>query len=143
MRKTAILTLGISFCIAVLAGGCATGAKGPSDEELISSTLINWKAGMEDKNVDLIEMAISDAFSHYEYGNKDQMLSFLKGAFNDGTLDSAKVNLETAETKVDGDTASVYPVELMASFGSATLGFTLTKEADGAWRVTTMTVEGV
>ncbi len=143
MRKSAILMMSAAFAISVLVGGCATGATGPSDEELIADSLAKWKVGMEQKDAEQIALAISDEFSHYEYGNKDQMLSFLKGAFNDGTLDSAKVTLETAETKIDGDTASVYPVELMASFGSATLGFTMTKEADGVWRVTTMTVEGV
>jgi hypothetical protein len=143
VRKTAILTLCVTFVIAVLAGGCATGAKGPSDEELIASTLANWKMGMEQKNVEMLKLAISDEFDHYEYGNKDQMIGFLSGAFTDGTLDSAKVSLETAETKIDGKTANVYPVELVAAFGSATIGFTMTKEDDGQWRATSMVVEGV
>ncbi len=143
MRKSAILTLCVACIAAFLMGGCATGPKGPSDEELISAALQNWKVGMETKDIDRIGMALSDEFNHYEYGNKEQMLSFLSGAFNDGTLDSAKVSLDAAEIKIDGKTATVYPVELMAAFGSATLGFTLTKEADGQWRVTSLTVEGV
>ena len=88
-------------------------------------------------------LAISDEFSQYEYGNKEQMLRFLAGAFNDGTLDGTTVALETADFDVVGDIANVYPVELVAAFGSATLGFDLKKEADGVWRVTTMTVEGI
>jgi len=123
--------------------GCATGPKGPTDAELIAATLNNWKAGMEMKDIETLKLAISDEFNHYEYGTKDQMISFLSGAFNDGTLDSAKVSLETAETKIDGNKANVYPVELVAAFGSATIGFDLTKEADGQWRATSMTVEGV
>jgi hypothetical protein len=143
VRKTAILTLCTAVLFATLAAGCATGSTGPTDAELIASTLDNWKAGMEGKDVEKIKLAISDSFNHYEYGNKTQMVSFLSGAFRDGNLDGAKVALDTAKTKVDGNAANVYPVELVASFGSATLGFDLTKEADGQWRATSITVEGI
>lgn len=143
MRKSAILGLCAALVMAVISGGCATGAKGPSDEELISNTLNTWKMGMETKDIEKLKTTISDEFNHYEWGNKDQMIGFLESTFNAGDLDGAKINLDAAQTKIEDETATVYPVELTAAFGSATIEFRLKKEADGQWRVVGMSVEGV
>ena len=51
--------------------------------------------------------------------------------------------MENAKTKIDGATATVYPVELTASFGTATIEFNFAKEADGQWRVVGVDVQGV
>ncbi|MCC6699028.1 MAG: hypothetical protein IT365_25620 [Candidatus Hydrogenedentes bacterium] len=141
MRKSAILTICVALVASVFAGGCATGAKGPSNEELISATMNNWKAGMETKDLAKIGLTVSEEFNHYEYGNKAQMLSAVDGMFKDGTLSGAKVSLETAETKIEGDAATVYPVEMSFASGSVTIEFNLKKEADGQWRAIGMTVE--
>ena len=141
MRKTAILSLCVALVAAVLAGGCATGAKGPTNEELIAATMDNWKAGMESQDLEKIKTAVSEEFNHYQYGNKAQMLTAVDVMFKDGTLDGAKVSLDTAETKIDGDAATVYPVEMTFAAGSATLELTLKKEADGQWRAVGLTVE--
>ncbi len=143
VRKTAILGLCAALIAAVISGGCATGAKGPSDEELIANTLNTWKVGMEEKDIEKLRTILSDEFDHYEWGNKEQMIGFLESTFNQGDLDNANVSLEAAQTKIEGDTATVYPVELTAAFGSATIEFRLKKEADGQWRAVGMSVEGV
>jgi hypothetical protein len=129
--------------VLAFAAGCATGSKGPTDQELINQTLNNWKVGMESKDITKLEIAISDKFNHFEWGNKEQMLSVLKNFFSTGDLDNAKIVLDSAKTTIDGSKATVYPVELTASFGSATIEFTLEKEADGQWRATSVNVEGV
>lgn len=143
MGKSAILGLCAAVIAAVLAGGCATGGKGPSNEELISAALNNWKTGMETKDLEKIKVTLSNDFNHYEWGNKDSMVSFLDTTFGQGDLDGAKVNLDTAKTTIEGDTATAYPVELSAAFGSATIEFSLKKESDGQWRVVGISVEGV
>ncbi len=133
--------------------GCATGGisssaspaakKGMSDDDGIKAALENWKAGMESKDIAKLGAGISDKFNHYEWGNKQQMLDFLKSQFDQGTLDGAKINAANAKTKIENGVATVYPVELVASFGTATIEFKLAKETDGVWRATGINVEGV
>lgn len=148
MRKSAL----VASCAIVLAfavAGCTTtgggggAAKGPSDEQAILQTLETWKAGMEGKDAAKLGSVLSEKFNHYEWGNKTQMLDFLKSQFEQGTLDGAKINGANAKINVQGNTATVYPVELQASFGTATIEFKLEKEADGVWRATGINVEGV
>lgn len=143
MRIATILSLGASIVMVAAGAGCAGLAKGPSDQELIDQALNNWKVGMETKDIAKIETLISEAFSHYEYGNREQLLGFLSSTFSQGDLDNAQVVLDQAKTTIEGDSATVYPTELTAAFGSATIEFSLKKESDGVWRVVSMNVEGV
>lgn len=145
MRKYWRLGLSVMAIAAVLAGGCATGAKGPSDEELIDQMLNNWKVGMETKDITKIDAAISEQFNHYEWGDKKSLIAFVKDNMDQGNLDGAKIVLDNAKKEIDKDagTAKVYPVELSASFGSMTIEFNLKKETDGAWRAVGLTAEGV
>ena len=125
--------------------GCATGGssaapsqaakKGMSDDDGIKAALENWKVGMESKDIAKLGAGISDKFNHYEWGNKQQMLDFLKSQFDQGTLDGAKINAANAK-RIENGVATVYPVELVASFGTATINSSCQKKptASGARR---------
>ena len=151
VRKVALFSACAMLVMAMALTGCATSGggagasakKGVSDQDAINQALASWKAGMEGKDVAKLGSVISDSFSHYEWGNKQQMLDFLKSQFEQGTLDGAKIDLAQAKTKIENGVATVYPVSLTASFGTATIEFTLAKEADGSWRATKINVEGV
>lgn len=149
MRKTAFFSMCGALVMALALAGCATSgggstaAKGPSAEEGIKASLEGWKAGMEGKDLAKLGASMSDKFNHSEWGNKQQMLDFLKSQFDQGTLDGTKVDGSKAKITVNGNTATVYPVEMTASFGTATIEFKLEKEADGVWRATGINVEGV
>lgn len=132
--------------------GCATGggktssapaSKGMSDEDGIRTALENWRAGMESKNIEKIGAGMSDKFNHSEWGNKTQMLDFMKSQFEQGTLDNAKIDASKAKTKIENGVATVYPVELTTTSINATIEFKLQKEADGVWRTISINVEGV
>lgn len=158
MRKTAIFSMSVALVMALALAGCAGGGgstakaapapaaaakSGGDDAAGILKALDAWKAGMETKDIAKLGSGISDKFNHYEWGNKQQMLDFLKSQFDQGTLDGAKINAANAKTKIENGIATVYPVELVASFGTATIEFKLQKEADGVWRATGINVEGV
>lgn len=124
--------------------GCQTlKSKGPSDSDLIAAQLSQWKAGMEAQDIEKTMTVYSEAFRHVEAGDKAGIKSYLKRAMDEGYLNSAVVTLDKAKTEIKGGTATVYPVTISASFGSATLRFYLTKENDGVWRLTNMDIEGV
>ena len=140
-----------ALVMAMALAGCSTGGgsagpaakKGMSDAEGVTQALENWKTGMETKSIEKLGAGISDNFNHAEWGNKQQMLDFLKSQFEQGTLDGAKIDAANATTKIENGIATVYPVQLVTSNLAATIEFKLQKDADGVWRATTISVEGV
>jgi uncharacterized protein GlcG (DUF336 family) len=129
----------------------AAAAVGPTEavegaaaaEAEIMKSLQLFKTGMESKNLESLQAMISESFSHYEFGDKAGLLAFVKSTMAMGDLDEAEVDLEYAKIQIDGDAATVYPVDMMAMFGSATVEFKLKKEDDGAWRTVAMAIEGI
>lgn len=85
---------------------------------------------------------VSDSFAHYEYGDKAGLQEFLQGAADMGYLSGLDVSVKDAEVKVEGDKATVYPVEISGSFGSATLELVLGK-ANGTWALTGLDISGI
>ncbi|GMW01808.1 MAG: hypothetical protein AMXMBFR84_29450 [Candidatus Hydrogenedentota bacterium] len=143
MGKLATLTFATLGILAIAVSGCATGGKGPTPEEAIKAQLEAFKLGMESKDVTKLDPAISANFKHYEWGDKAGLIGFLDSTMKDGSLDNAEIDLEFVEIAVEGETATAYPVELAASFGSATIKFTFAHEADGQWRATEVDVQGI
>lgn len=140
MRKALTLTLCVGLALAI--AGCATGG-GMSPEEAITGQLAKVKSGLETKNIDLFMELVSEEFNHYEYGSKENFKNFVSQAMSMGDLNNAEVTLDDVEIVVTDDTAEAYPVELVAAFGSATMNLQFKKEADGAWRIVGMEMEGV
>jgi hypothetical protein len=137
------MTAAVLMTAGMVLSGCASGGKGPCEKDLIMQSLSEFKVALETKNIDKLTAAISDDFDHYEWGNKDSMLAFVKDTMDQGDLDEAEVSLELVEIEVEDGTATAYPVGLIAMFGSATIEFKLKKEADGVWRTVSMEMEGV
>ena len=85
-----VLAVSLAFTGCATSGGGEGAAKGKSDNEAIAESLNTWKAGMETKDLAKLSAAMSDKFNHYEWGNKESMLNFLKEQFETGTLDSSQ-----------------------------------------------------
>ena len=136
MKKSVVVTLAAAVALATLCG-CASlfGGGGPSDEELVAATLAGWKAGMEAQDVDKMMAQISEDFES-QRGGKPELKQMLQGAIDQFYLDGAEVDLEIAETMIEGETASVTSVGVETDMGAATMDMELKKEADGAWRIT-------
>lgn len=132
MRK-AVATLSVGLAM-VLVCGCAMFGGGPSDEELIASTVADYKAGLEEGDIDKFLATHSDEFDNPEMGDKEALAEFVGGAMEQGFLDDVEIIIEDAETVIDGETATVAPVELEGSFGGMSLELMLKKEGD-AWRI--------
>lgn len=140
MRKS-IKILMVGMIAAVLVTSCATMSE--SDKDQIAAVLNAWKAGFEAGDIDAIMLPVSEDFTHWEWTTKDTLRAFIQGALDQGELDNAEIDLQYAEyTKNDDGTWTVYPIELMAVFGSATIEGTF-KEEDGVWKMVGMEVEGI
>lgn len=109
----------------------------------IMEALDAMKTGFETKNMDKIMGCVSEDFTHYQWPNKATYRAFIEGAMMQGELDNAEFDMQYAEfTKNDDGTWTIYPVEIMAMFGSATAELTLKQEGD-VWRIISMEVQGV
>jgi len=144
MRLACILSAG-------LLAGCAT-LGGPSDEELIMERTQAFAADFVAGNVDNFLDYASEDFSHERVADKETLANYIQMGKDSGRIaelpqwieeHDGQIDLEFAEVVVDGDTASVYPIEASADAGSVTVEILYKKDPDGVWRIQTLNVEGV
>lgn len=141
MKKTlAVMTI-VALCTLALMSGCATSGK-MTPEEAIGAKVVAFKDALLAKNLDGMMAIFSDKFEHNEWGDKAGAKDFMSQAIDMGYLDGAEVNLEDKEIKVEGDTASVYPIEISGSFGAVTVELVFANEA-GNWMVTGLDASGM
>jgi len=119
---------------AVLVCGCQTVGVGPSDEEIVSTTMAEWKAVLVAKDLDKLMAAYSEDYVSSRGTGKDSTREFMTRAFDEGFMDSVKVKIEDAQITLEGDTATFGPVEFVSDRGAMKLGYTLRKE-NGTWLI--------
>ena len=139
MKRTTIAMSIAALVGAAVLGGCATSGKGMTDEEIITKLTEESIAAVVAQDIDKLLTYYSDDFSHYEFGDKAGLKEFLEGAKDMGYLDGLEVSMEEAETTIEGDTATIYPVIIEGSFGSTEIEFTSKKEGD-TWKVVGMDI---
>ncbi len=139
MCKSVLLKLGAGVVVMVLLCGCAAFGKGPSDEELIGRMLDTWKAAAEKQDLDA-QMALFSENFEGEQGGKAELKQFMLEAKDMGYLDDMAVIVDDVELKIEGTTATAYPLTVETAMGEATIGLELTKEA-GGWMITGMEME--
>lgn len=139
-QRVSLLVISALMMVAML-GGCATGAKGPTPEEQVQQAVAAWTAAAEAKDVDKMMTFVAENFQSDEWADKETYRAFVKDSVDMGYLDDLDISTDKAKITFEGkDKATVYPVELTASFGSATLKAVFTEE-DGKWLVTDVTME--
>ena len=141
MKKTYAAMAMAALALVVLAAGCATTAK-ITPEEAVAAKVEAFKAAMIAKNLDGMMAVFSEKFEHYEWQDKAGAKDFMSQAIDMGYLDGIEVNTEDKELKIEGSTATVYPVEISGSFGSVTLELVFTDEA-GNWMITGLDASGM
>ncbi|HDP35837.1 MAG TPA: nuclear transport factor 2 family protein [Candidatus Hydrogenedentes bacterium] len=142
--KRNMLVLGMVMALAgAMLAGCATGAgKGLTPEEEISLQMEKWREAMMAKDVDAIMVLFSDKFEHYDWRDKAGAKMFILEAIDMGYMDDMDVILDDAQIKVDGNVASVYPVDLVGNFGSLSMELIVSRE-NGEWLLTGMDAPGL
>ena len=132
MKRSVILNLSPVVLAAFLVCGCQTLGVGPSDEELISTTMAEWKAALVAQDIDKLMAAYSENYVSTRGTGKDSIREFMARAFEQSFLDSVEVKIEDAQITIEGDKATYGPVEFVSDRGTFTLEYKLQKE-DGAW----------
>ena len=134
MKRSVILNLSLFVLAAFLVCGCQTLGVGPSDEELISTTMAEWKAAMVAKDLDKLMTAYSENYVSTRGGGKDSIREFMTRAFEQNFMDSVEVKIEDAQITIEDDKATFGPVEFVSDRGTYTLEYKFQKE-DGAWLI--------
>ncbi len=153
MKRFIVTTLVALSMVAMLSVlGCAGMGKGPSDEELIRSTIDKVKTALESKNLDLLMTTFADDFEHPEVGGKEEARQMLQLGLESGYADEGKVDLSNMEIKIAEDgTATAYPIDLSSAAGSVSVELVLKKyettndkgKKVPAWLVKTINVDGL
>ena len=134
MKKSVIMKLGVGVLIVVLTAGCQIG--GPSDEELVSTTVADWKAALTARDLDKLMAAYSENYVSTRGSDKESVRQFMGRAFERDFMDNVNISLENAKTTIEDDKARFSPVEFISDRGTMAIEFTLQKE-DGTWLITT------
>ena len=134
MKRSVILNLSLFVLAAFLVYGCQTLGVGPSDEELVSTTMAEWKAAMVAQDIDKLMATYSENYVSSRGGGKDSIREFMARAFERGFLDSVEVKIEDVQITIEDDKATFGPVEFVSDRGMFALEYTLQKE-DGAWLI--------
>ncbi|MFO7974700.1 MAG: hypothetical protein R6V12_08700 [Candidatus Hydrogenedentota bacterium] len=146
MPKYFLLSVLLVFLLSVFAIGCATGARGPSDEEQIASLLNTWKEGILAKDVEKIMTTYSEKFAHdgYEYEAKDKaaLREYIEWSIEEGNFEGVEVDLSGAEISIEDGSATIYPIDYANWQGSITIELSAAKEK-GRWLFTDMALEGL
>ena len=131
----------------VVAGGCASTPKGPTDLELVMRQIENFKMALLAKDIDKVLASVSETFYHPEVGDKAAARDIMKQGIDSGFTDGGLVDLTNMQVKIEKETATAYPIVASAAPGSVTVGLTLKKEKakDGllGWYITEINVEGI
>lgn len=127
MRKLTLVLL-----IFIFIYGCR---RGPSDEQLIQTTIDNWKHAMMEQDLDTIMANYSEEFTSGRVNNKEEMREFMQRAIEDGWLDYIDINTEIAQLTITDGTADYSPVEIAGDFEPMVFEMTLKKEGKRNWRI--------
>lgn len=121
----------------------AAAAPAADDPQEACKAVINTFATSAAKeDLDGMLSVFSDSFEHYQYGDKAGIKEFLQQSADMGYLEGIEFSMEDAEFEMDGDTMSVYPVDVEGSFGSITFEYILKKEGD-AWKIVEFDASGL
>jgi len=124
----------VTICVSLIIFGCQT-AKKVSPEEAVTAQVNKFAEAMKAKNLDGVMAVFSEKFEHYEWGDKAGAREFLQQAIDVGYLDGLEIDLSKMQIKLEGSTATVYPIDIKGNFGSTTVELVFTNE-NGNWLVT-------
>ncbi|MFP6583060.1 MAG: hypothetical protein VCD00_10975 [Candidatus Hydrogenedentota bacterium] len=133
----ALLKMSVLALSMVVLTGCASTGGGASDEDVVNGIVAEMMAALAGQDIDKMVSFYSEDFESDQGGDRDATREFLAGAKEQGFLDGIEVDQSSSETSIEGDKASVGPIDLEGAFGALTLEFDLEKR-DGSWIVVYM-----
>jgi ketosteroid isomerase-like protein len=135
MRKSVVMNSGVVILAVVMLCGCQIFGLGPSDEDLINATMAKWKTSLIAHDVDKLMETYSEKYLNTEGGDKNSVREYVAGVIEEGYLDNLQVNLEDAQITIEGNKATVAPVELTSDTGTYVLEYNKLQKEKGTWLI--------
>ena len=117
MKRPFLFHLSVVIVIAVMVCSSGHAAEKPTDEEAIADISEQCAGAFRTQNTGLLMKYCSDRFEHPEMGDKDGLKTFLETIKKMGVLNDAGLDTASAETTMDGRSATVGPVEVTTAHG--------------------------
>jgi hypothetical protein len=133
--KKARTLIVLAASVALVASGCAMLQGGPSDEEALRKLLETYTTSMQAGDVDTLIPLYSTSYET-ERGDYEESMERMRQFVPRFAEWDVDMSAEGAEVKVDGDTASVGPINFESERGAWSTTLLTTKEDDGCWRIT-------
>jgi ketosteroid isomerase-like protein len=137
MNKSVIMNAGVAVLAAVLLCGCQILGLGPSDEELINTTMADWKTALIAHDMDKLMETYSENYTSTQEGDKESVREYIADAIDKGYLDNVEVNLEDSQITIEGNKATVAPVELTSDAGTYVFEYITLQKENGTWLIVT------
>jgi len=115
----------------------------PADpKEAVKAAITKFGTSAAAGDMEGMLSVFSESFEHYQYGDKKGVGEFLQQSADMGYLEGIEFHMDDAEFEEDGDTISVYPVDVEGSFGSVTFEYIL-KNENGEWKIVEFDASGL
>lgn len=141
--KSYARSLMAALLCAVCAAGCAT-MKGPTDEEMIQTTLSTVKTALEGKDVKLLMTTFTKDYADPRVGDRAAIEKILSENINSSYTENGKVTMEDMKLTFSDDKKSVkvYPIDLSSVMGAVSVEIVLAKTEEG-WLISGVNPDGV
>ena len=111
----------------------------PAPEKALADNVKKVKEFAVKQDLDGVMNLVAEDFQQSQLGGKGALKVFLQGLLASGEIaqyaKDTEISTGNAKIKVEGDKASVDPVEVVGPWGSASLSFTA-KLVNGEWKIT-------
>lgn len=131
MKKATIVNLVVVVSVLALVSGCSTLGKGPSDEELAMEAATTFSQAVVSKDLEGAMAVVSEDFFNSDAGDKAALGDYIQGAMDAGYFENGKCDVTAAEVTLEGETATVYPIQMSSDMGAITVSLELKKEKGG------------
>jgi hypothetical protein len=135
MGKSVFINSGIIALAIIMLCGCQILGLGPSDEELVNTTMVKWRTALIAHDMDKFMETYSENYTSTQGGNKNSVREFVTGVIDQGYLDNLEVNLEDAQITIESEVATVAPIELTSDTGTYVLEYAKLQKENGVWLI--------
>ena len=116
--------------------------KAGADAEVLKTDTKTLLDAFKAKDIDKVLSHYSEKFTSPKLQDKAAVKALLDMAINSGYFDNMSVEDKDSKITIDGENATIGPVLMNGSFGTATNTFHATQEI-GKWLITGQDLEGV
>ena len=119
--------------IALFYGQAVTSGPTPAEEILLA--LAEYHEVEKADDVDRMLDAYSDDFSNSQGATKPMLRYIFESLSSQGILKTVTVDMKHCEIELNGNSASVGPINYVSKAGPGTYSYIVRKEPDGIWRI--------